>query len=199
MIYLIRHAESVSNAGGKTMSDQENPLSETGRQQSVDLLQRIPEKPDLIIVSPYSRTQQTAEPLIGKYPDVPVEIWNVQEFTFLDTLRCKDTTHEERRIYREEYLSKNDHDFVHGTGAESFNQMLQRVDDALDRLKKMDENKFIVIFTHGHFIRATLARNERKNVTIEGVLRGTAIDNTDIIELAVMRDSAMQTDIVRKF
>ena len=183
MIYLIRHAESVSNAGGRTMSDKSNPLSEEGLQQSIDLVRRIPAKPDLIIVSPYIRTQQTAEPLIKKYPDVPVEIWNVQEFTFLDADRCDDTTHDERLVIRREYFAQNDPDFIHGTGAESFNQMLQRVDDLLNKLKEIDKNKFVVIFTHGHFMRAVLTRINKQTVTFDDIFEGKIINNIDIIEL----------------
>jgi len=183
MFYLIRHAESVSNAGGKTINDKENHLSEKGFQQSVDLLQRIPGKPDLIVVSPYLRAQQTAKPLINKYPDVPVEIWNVQEFTFLDANRCDNTTHAERSTIRQEYLVQNDPDLIHGKGAESFNQMLQRVDELFDKLKSIDKNKFVIIFTHGHFMRAVLTRKDKQTVTFDDIFEGKIINNTDIVEL----------------
>ena len=185
MIYLIRHAESVSNAGGKTASDKENPLTKKGFQQSIDLLQRISGKPDLIVVSPYFRAQQTAEPLIKKYPDVAVETWNVQEFTFLDSDLCNNTTHDERLLIRSEYIAQNSPDLIHGKGAESFNQMLQRVDDMLDKLKNIDKNKFIVIFTHGHFIRATLARKNKQTVTFDDIFEGKIINNTDIINFSL--------------
>ena len=128
-------------------------MSEKGFQQSIDLLRRIYKKPDLIVVSPYFRAQQTTEPLIEKYPDVTVEIWNVQEFSFLDADRCNDTTHDERSLIRREYIAKNNLNLIHGRGTESFNQTLQRVDDMLDKLKDIDKNKFVVIFTHGHFMR----------------------------------------------
>jgi len=52
MIYLIRHAESAANAGKKTDNVKDIPLTPKGLQQSIDLLSRIPKKPDLIIVSP---------------------------------------------------------------------------------------------------------------------------------------------------
>ena len=182
MIYLIRHAESVGNAGGKNFSCELNPLTEKGIQQSIELLQRIPEKPDLIVVSPYLRAKQTAEPLIQKYPDVPVEIWNVQEFTYLNLNLYEDTTQDERKVIREKYLENNDPDFVHGDGAESFNQMLQRVDDMFDNLKNIEKDKFVVIFTHGHFIRAALARRDNQTVTFDAVFEGKTIDNTDIID-----------------
>ena len=187
MIYLIRHAESESNAGGKTASAKDTLLTEKGVQQSMDLLQRISEKPDLIVVSPYLRTQQTAAPLIKKYAATPVEMWNVQEFTYLETEQYDGTTQVERKVMTEAYLLQNDPDLVRGPGAESFKQMLQRVDELFDRLKKMDSNKFVVIFSHVRFMRAVLARNERKTVTFDDVFGASAavINNTDVVVLDV--------------
>jgi broad specificity phosphatase PhoE len=183
MIYLIRHAESESNAGLATYRVSEIPLTEKGRLQSVDLLDKIPGKPDLIVVSPYLRARQTALPLIEKYPDVPVEVWDVQEFTFLDADRCYGTTYYERMEIRKEYFEKNDPDFIHGKGAESFNQFLRRIDDMYDKLQKIDRDKFVVIFTHGLFIRTALARKDRKTVTIDDTFKGLIINNTDIFKL----------------
>ena len=103
-VYLIRHAESVSNAGERTASHGGAELSSEGRRQAEALTARIGFRPDLIVVSPFVRTRQTAEPLRQKYPDVPVEEWPVQEFSFLDADRCADTTQEERRPLAEAYL-----------------------------------------------------------------------------------------------
>ena len=89
-VYLIRHAESVSNAGERTASHGGAELSSEGRRQAEALTARIGFCPDLIVVSPFVRTRQTAEPLRQKYPDVPVEEWPVQEFSFLDADRCAD-------------------------------------------------------------------------------------------------------------
>lgn len=86
-VYLIRHAESVSNAGERTASHGGAELSSEGRRQAEALTARIGFRPDLIVVSPFVRTRQTAEPLRQKYPDVPVEEWPVQEFSFLDADR----------------------------------------------------------------------------------------------------------------
>ena len=183
MIYLIRHAESVSNAGGRTVNDKENPLTEKGVQQSIDLLQQISEKPDLIVVSPYFRAQQTARPLIEKNPDVAVEIWDVQEFTYLDADRCNGTTHDERLLMHSEYRAQNDPNLIHGRGAESFNQLLQRVDTMFDKLKDVYKNKFVVVFTHGHFIRAALARKNKQLVTFDDIFEGKTINNIDIIKI----------------
>ncbi|MFN7493515.1 MAG: phosphoglycerate mutase family protein [Cyclobacteriaceae bacterium] len=82
-ILYIRHAQSEANAGGRTIDPVSIPITETGYAQSVSLAEEISEQPDLIIVSPYIRTQQTALPLSQKYPNCLMEVCHIQEFTFL--------------------------------------------------------------------------------------------------------------------
>jgi len=61
--------------------------------------------------------------------------------------------------------------------------MLKRVDDMFEKIRKIDENKFVVIFTHCLFMRAVLARRDRQTVTFVDVFEGKINNNTDIIEL----------------
>tara|TARA_R110000823_G_scaffold128520_4_gene256280 strand:- start:754 stop:951 length:198 start_codon:yes stop_codon:yes gene_type:complete len=39
--------------------------------------------PALIVTSPYTQTRQTAAPTIARFPEVSVEIWPIEEFTYL--------------------------------------------------------------------------------------------------------------------
>ena len=43
MLYLIRHAQSVANAGGISLPEREIPLSALGREQAAQLVFRLPE------------------------------------------------------------------------------------------------------------------------------------------------------------
>lgn len=54
------------------------------------------ETPDLIVTSPYLRTQQTAAATIERFPNVPVEVWPIQEFTYLQPSRWNGTLSSER-------------------------------------------------------------------------------------------------------
>ena len=65
-IWLIRHGESIANAGEPTQDHAAIPLSEKGLQQAQELALAIPSAPDLIVTSPFLRAQQTA----GPYGDV---------------------------------------------------------------------------------------------------------------------------------
>jgi broad specificity phosphatase PhoE len=152
-VFLIRHAESESNKGSKTSDPSTISITEKGKLQSVELANKITERPDLIIVTSYVRTAQTAKPLIKKFPGVKVETWPLHEFTFLSPSLCRNTNSKERLPLVNEYWEKCDPDFVHGIGAESFNQFIERVHRCVQRLSSMGY-RFITIFTHGHVIRA---------------------------------------------
>lgn len=149
-VRLIRHAESTANAGLPSKSPASTPLSELGRQQAVAI--RIPE-PTLIVVSGYIRTSQTAEPTIARYPHVPVEVWPVEEFTFLNPAKYVNTTQEQRTPAVLAYLARNDPEYRDGGAAESFYDLLSRASETLDRLK-LERYKGAAVFSHARFIQA---------------------------------------------
>ena len=91
-IWMIRHGQSQSNAGLATIGPHENALSELGDRQSRCIPSAVKQTPDLIVTSPYLRTQLTAQPLIEQFPHTPVEAWQVQEFTYLGLQLDQPTT-----------------------------------------------------------------------------------------------------------
>jgi len=109
--------------------------------------------PDLIITSPYERTKQTAAPLIEKFPNVPVEEWPIQEFTYLSLDRCNGTTILERKPWTEEYWKKENPFYSDGDGAESWLSFMNRASDIIEKIKARKE-RFIVLFSHEYFIAA---------------------------------------------
>ncbi len=150
-ILYIRHAQSEANAGGRTIDPASIAITEKGYAQSVSLAEEISEKPDLIIVSPYVRTQQTALPLTQKYPNCPMEVWPLQEFTFLSPVICRNTSPEERRPLVEKYWKYCEPDFIHGEGAESFNQFRDRISKAINNINALKLNN-VIVFTHEQVI-----------------------------------------------
>ena len=153
-VLLVRHGQSLANAGGKTADHDTNPLTELGRMQSRDFADRLDCKPTLFIVSPFLRAQQTAEPLRQRFPDVPVEEWPIQEFTFLDPARHKGTSEEDRQPNVMSYWQRQDPTFIDGPGAESFTQFFDRAREAIRRLVNRNPGGCIVIVTHGYFMQA---------------------------------------------
>jgi broad specificity phosphatase PhoE len=59
-VWFIRNSESVANAGARTREAPTYPLSELGFRQAEPLAAALHPEPDLIIVSPYGGTRQTA-------------------------------------------------------------------------------------------------------------------------------------------
>jgi broad specificity phosphatase PhoE len=152
-IWFVRHAESVANAGGKTSSPADTELTKDGQKQADELAEKVTDKPELIITSPYIRTLRTAEPLIAKFPDTRHEQWSVQEFTYLSPSKYNNTTMEERVPMALEYWDRNDPEYCDGQGAESFTDFLKRVRDCKKKLANLKEN-YVIIFSHYQFIAA---------------------------------------------
>jgi len=152
-IWFIRHGESEANAGLRTLDTVNINITEQGRSQAEQVSLVFDKTPDLIIATPYIRTQQTSEPTRKLFPQTPYEIWDLQEFSHLDHLDGPDTTRTQRRAASVEYWEKNDPDFVYCDGVESFSMMMKRIKNSFDKLKERDE-QFIAVFTHGMIIRA---------------------------------------------
>ena len=154
-LWLIRHAESASNAGLATESPQSNPLTDKGREQAVRSAKNWNRPPTLIVRSSFVRAFDTAESLVKKFPDIPCEVWDVHEWTQLAPWKYKGTTPAQRHPKLKAYWDRNDPHYCDGPGAESFNDLFTRVNDLFFRLALRPE-QHIAMFTHGHFMRAIL-------------------------------------------
>lgn len=149
--HIIRHAESLANIGEKTDRHDSIPLSDFGKEQARELAERISIIPDLIVVSPFSRTLETATPYIRKYPEIPVETWEVEEFTYLNPQIFNGTTPLERQKAVREYWDKEDIHYQDCDGVESYILFIHRIDRFLKRVMERPEQN-IVVFSHGNFI-----------------------------------------------
>ena len=153
-VWLIRHAESTANAGAVAGDDPAvSPLTEYGHAQAKALASVFDRAPDLFVVSPYLRTHETAAPAMARFPDVPVEIWPVQELTYLAPARCVGLNTAGRRPMVEEYWQRCDPLWIDGEGAKSFSKVLERVRTLAERIAALSL-PLIAIFTHGLFMRA---------------------------------------------
>ncbi len=152
-IYFIRHAQSQANAGQATFDNETIGLTETGEQQARQLAQTLTGTPDLIICSKYIRTQLTAVPVIAKLPNTPVDILPLHEFTYLSPTICAGTTAHRRQNWVFDYWESCNPSFVHGVGAESFDQFMTRIEECLAILQT-DKAQNMYVFTHGYVLRA---------------------------------------------
>lgn len=151
---FIRHGQSTGNAGIPCSDLSQIALTELGWQQAREVAQNWIERPSLIVTSPYLRTQQTAAPTTERFPDVPVETWPIQEFTYLEPSRWNGTRSEERMPHIVRYWQEADTAFRDGEGAESFDDLFGRAQDALRRLEALPPESLVYVFSHGQFIQA---------------------------------------------
>jgi broad specificity phosphatase PhoE len=152
---LVRHAESLSNAGLPTEAPGTYPITDVGRAAAQRFADAWGSPPQLVVTSPYLRTQETAAPFRARFPDIPHETWEVQEWTFLDPSKYKGSTYESRKPHAQAFWERNDPRYRDGGISESFLDLLGRVGRVLTLAKDRTEGD-IVIFTHGHFMRVVI-------------------------------------------
>jgi broad specificity phosphatase PhoE len=174
-IMIVRHAQSAANAGERTSDPATIPITDTGTCQAQCVADLVSERPRVIALSRYLRTVQTGEPLLRRYPDVPVEEWRVEEFTYLDTAACVGTTYAERKGLRDAYWKRCDPLWADGPGCECFANFIQRVRRLEKTLCLRDAGETIVVFTHGFVMRTLLWLQQRK----AGPITSTEMEDFD--------------------
>lgn len=153
LTWLVRHGQSTSNAGLAAAGHAEVPLTARGLEQARALAARVDRSPGLLIVSPFLRARETADPIRMRWPSAPCETWPIQELTYLSPERCRGTTAETRRPWAEAYWRRCDPDYQDGQDAESFAGFLGRLGDFHRRLRALEAD-FVIAVGHGQFFRA---------------------------------------------
>jgi broad specificity phosphatase PhoE len=193
-IWLIRHGESQSNAGELTPSAEGSALTAIGRAQARAAAAAIPRAPDLVVHTPYRRTGLTALPLLERFPNVALEEWPLQEFTYLEPDRYRNTTLLDRIPEKDEYWRRCEPTERRGPGAESFVDFVDRIDRGIERLRAT--RGFVVVFCHGHVMRAILmhlllgglGRDREAMRGYDHVRRAIEIPNGGLLELQLDPD-----------
>ncbi|MBN1450765.1 MAG: phosphoglycerate mutase family protein [Anaerolineales bacterium] len=157
-VWFIRHGESEANAGLSTSTPSAVQLTDTGWEQARKVSLAFVQKPSLIVTSKYSRTMQTAQPTIERFPSTPVETWDIHEFTYLSPKKLGDTSKEDRQPLVKSFWTNCDPNYLHGTDAETFSAFLDRVEALKNKIIALEEGS-VVIFSHGFVIKAILWAN----------------------------------------
>ena len=188
-VWFIRHGESVSNANLPTTHPATSELTEKGQREAEYVAQAFSAKPDLIVVSPYIRAQQTAVPTISHFDPINVVEWPIEEFSYLHPEKYNGTTGHDRWPDAHAYWERMDPLEKEGGEAESFTEMLGRVRDMEERLRQTPES-FVALFSHGLFLRAFLwmtltGYRKATSATMERYLsfsRGMSMPNGSILK-----------------
>lgn len=194
-VWFIRHGESAANAGLATANPAEIPLTALGHEQARKVSEAFDKAPDLIVTSAYQRAIETASYTMARFPDAPVESWNTHEFNYLSL--TGPSTYTERFPMARAYWEKCDPAFIHGEGAESFTQCMERVSRMQEKIWQR-QAKFIAIFGHGYMMKTMLWGNliGSFEVTREYMQRFHAYNQTFEIENGTIIKAEYKTDTV---
>ncbi len=152
--YVMRHGEAMSNAASvlETKGDPENHLTEKGKQQVIESLSFIKTLDiDVIIASPFVRTQETAQ-IISSMLELPVQTEEkIREFDMGDYSGKPASS----------YLGHFGHDYLkydtRPKNGETHREMMHRSMKALMEFEEKYEGKNILVVTHGGPARMMLA------------------------------------------
>lgn len=145
-------------------------------------------EPDVVAVSPFVRTQQTASPFLRRISGSGW-VWPIQEWIFLNPERYVGTTNEERKGDVAAYVARGDPYFDDEGKGESFFTFIHRIDFFLISARSWGN---VVAFTHGRFIRGVLWRlanpegfilSQRDFHSFWKFSDGTEVDNCAIYDL----------------
>lgn len=177
-IWLIRHGQSAANAGDATDHPITIALTDLGHQQAQDVAQKIPRAPDWVVVSPFQRTLDTAQPTLARFPGIKPIVWPIQELTYLSPVRCRGTTSAQRQDWARAYWEHADPHWNDGDGAESYAEFTQR----LVRFRALLESMpgFGLVFGHGMFFKGFLIGLEHGfDVSASAMKRFRALESAD--------------------
>ncbi len=159
-IYLVRHGETVSNAGGVAIKNSEIPLTALGKEQAKEVATWLLNNVcpiDNVFVSKFIRTHQTAKPLLEKMNREPTVIDGLEEFNYINFSRIKHITAIERHKLSHNYWQTATPDYIDGKDAESFNQLQKRISKVLNYFDELPSGNYVV-YTHGLWLSMFLWR-----------------------------------------
>lgn len=184
-IYITRHGETMWNTEKRFQGWKDSPLTEKGRQMAVSL-GSVFEKYniDTVFCSPLKRARDTAELALG-YRDIPM--------IFIDELKemnlgewegkCLDELKEKEPEKFENYWNHPDR-YMSDTG-ENFNELIERIKKAIEKIREHKEVRNALVVTHGMSLKAFLhifSGEDFTKVLKEPVLKQTSVTGVRLLE-----------------
>ena len=168
----IRHGECTDNVGLPSPALGLTPLTESGLRQADAFAASLKEEPGLVVHSPFARSIQTAAPILKRFPQARVEVWDIQEITILGPRHYVNSSHLDRIIPAEAYWKRANPGEIESEGAESFLEFVERVRAAVDRIVSLDLDQPAVVISHGHFMRGVHWLAQREGGALDGAAMG---------------------------
>ena len=190
-ILLARHGETDWNREGRFQGWADPPLNATGRAQAVDLsVQLMAEELAAVYSSPLRRAYETAEVVAASRGLEPVTVDALREVDVGSWSGLSRAEIEQR--FPEQYARWLDY----GRGwedGETYEQMVDRVVEALQELAEGRDGERILAVTHGGPMRAASAFADRVSYA-EARRRSPVVGNTAVLEFAVEAGALRRLD-----
>lgn len=147
-ITFVRHGQSMANIGAITAEHYSVALTEAGHAQAAALADLLPQHCTKVLVSPFERAQNTAQPYCTKLGLTAQTVPMLHEFETTDPDLTKGMTGAERVPLIDAYWAQADVNARMGPRAESFAEFAGRVEAfKQDVLPQLPDGT--VIFGHG--------------------------------------------------
>jgi alpha-ribazole phosphatase len=150
-ITLVRHGQSLSNAGGVTMAHDAIPLTPLGQLQANKLAGLLPQNPSGVLASAFARARQTATPYCERLGLAAQVHPLAHEFSAIDPALLEGMTGAERRPVADAYWREADPGKRMGAAAETFHEFEARVEAFMTgSLPELTDGT--ILFGHGLWI-----------------------------------------------
>ncbi|MDO8507427.1 MAG: histidine phosphatase family protein [bacterium] len=150
-IYIVRHGQDEDNANGVLNGHRDMPLTKIGQMQAEEIAQKIEGSGltfDVILASPLKRAFSTAQAIAKKQNmEVEVEPLLIEREFGVMTGKPVSSIIEMCRPH----VLETDHInyFLCPDGAETFQDLMERGGEMLEKLEGKYKNKRILLVTHG--------------------------------------------------
>jgi broad specificity phosphatase PhoE len=158
-LYLIRHGETLANREYRYIGTRDDPLSEHGQTQALQLAEALSELPIAAVYSsPLQRTYHTALPIAARHGLKVQSVDDLRECNFgtwegLSRAEVLERSPEDNQRLREWEQNTS----VAPPGGESFEALQRRVCAAVERLAQAHPDQAIVLVSHVGPIKVLLS------------------------------------------
>jgi broad specificity phosphatase PhoE len=166
---LIRHAQSVSNAGGLTQPHQAIPLTAHGHMKARALGATLAGPASAVSVSRFVRAQQTALPYCQRFNLDPQIDADLDEFSLIDAALIEGLDGAQRKPFVQAYWADPDLHRRLGARADTFAEFVERVRRFRGRMDTLQDGT--VIFGHGIWLAMLQWHLEGQGVTDSAGMR----------------------------
>jgi probable phosphoglycerate mutase len=188
-IYIVRHGQDEDNASGILNGHRNSPLTELGREQALQLSNKIIDAKisfDKILCSPLQRAAETAQIIAINLEHFEPEKWDLLIERDFGVMTGKPANEIAERCAPNIIETEKIIYFLTAEGAETFPDLILRAEKILAHLKEMNVHNILLV-THGDIGKMLYAVYYKRDW--QEVLKKFYFGNSDLLLLSEDSDS----------